>query len=464
MPAILKDLGLNKDENNIAGFIVDEIARKHTEVVCNDTNCQKYDFTLAKDLIDLVVGQVKVNLWVVLGTPSNYKFTDGKIREDRKTYLPDGQVSRQAYKDYLISLVNFVNSYGKKISGDPDWHVISWNIYNEVSSEYKNTFNNDTDMATTAYANLVIDSSEILRKLSPKSEIVLAGAGSGTDLQGGHGEFYKQVFSKIKQANLAYNPFDYWESHWFGEFDDYKANEKNYDVKDFVKFLPDSGYSDKGFVIRAGATYSGQDIQERKGMMNNYQSEKDQAGFLVKRFVYNVANGAKKIAWSTVYEREKYQGQNHVHFQYVSLIYDGYPDGASKNQKCIKEWLPCPDPGRGVKKLSYYAYKKLVEVLKGSDWNDIQIIQENDGVYVYKFKKNGKSIWVAWNDNSAEKNVTISEITSKEAGITALIPKYETGKDVTNYNTAFNEEVVSTREGGAVITLGKIPVFVEEKQ
>ena len=84
MPAILKDLGLSKDENGIAGFIVDEIARKHTEATCDDITCQKYDFTLAKDLIDLVVGQEKVNLWIVLGTPSNYKFTDGKIRGGRE--------------------------------------------------------------------------------------------------------------------------------------------------------------------------------------------------------------------------------------------------------------------------------------------------------------------------------------------------------------------------------------------
>ena len=282
LPAILKDLGLSKDENGIAGFIVDEIARKHTEATCDDITCQKYDFTLAKDLIDLVVGQEKVNLWIVLGTPSNYKFTDGKIRGDGKTYLPDGPVSRQAYKDYLTDLVNFVNAYGKKISGDSKWRAVSWNIYNEVNSEYKNTFNKDVGRATTAYANLVIDSSEILRKLSPQSKIVLAGAGSGTDLQGGHGEFYKQVFSKLKQANLDYNPFDYWESHWFGEFNNYKTNGKGYGAKDFIKFLQDNGYGDKEFVIRAGATYSGQDLQERKKLMANYQSERDQANFLVK--------------------------------------------------------------------------------------------------------------------------------------------------------------------------------------
>lgn len=461
LPAVLKDLGLSKDENGVAGFIVDEIARKHAEEICNDTACQKYDFTLAKDLIDLVVGQGKANLWIVLGTPSNYKFTDGKIRGDGKTYLPDGPISRQAYKDYLSNLVNFVNSHGKKVSGDSDWRAVSWNIYNEVSSEYKDTFENDIDKATEAYANLVIDSSEILRKLSPQSEIVLAGAGSGTDLRGGHGEFYKQVFSKIKQANLGYNPFDYWESHWFGEFKDYKANEKGYGAKDFIKSLQGGGYNDKGFVIRAGATYSGQDLQERKGLMNNYQSEQDQANFLVKRFVYNIANGAKKIAWSTVYERDKYQGERNVHFQYVSLIYDGYPDGVSKKQECVEGWLPCPDPGLGVKKLSYFSYKKIVEMLKGSDWNNIQTIQEKDGVYVYKLSKNGKPFWVAWNDNPTEKNVSISGIMSSRVKITEAIPKYKSGKEVVNYSSAFVAETKTVSGKTITVSLFSAPIYIE---
>jgi len=474
LPAVLKDLGLSKDENGVAGFIVDEIARKHTEdtATCSDTACSGYDFSEAKDLIDLVVGQGKANLWAVINAPSNYKFTDGKIRKDGKTYLPDGQISRQAYKGYLTEMVSFVNSYGKKVSGNSDWHVTQWNLSNEVSSEYKSTFNDDNfdikiDKATTAYANFVIDTSEILRKLSPQSKIVLAGEGSVSNLsnEGGASLFYKPLFSKLKQANLSYEPFDYWESHWFGNLTDYAKNKAGYGAKDFIQFLKDNGYGDKKFVIRAGGTYSGQDTKERKGFMNNYQSEQDQAKFLVKRFIYNLGAGVKYIPWSTIYERDKYQGERHVHFQYISLIYDGYPDGVSKKQKCadaeIKGMLPCPDPGMGVKKLSYYSYKKLIEVLKGSDWNNIQTIQEKDGVYVYKFNKNGKPVWVAWNDNNEGKRITISGITSNQVKITEAIPKYESGKEVTNYGSSFSAEIKQVSGGMAEIVLLNNPVYIE---
>jgi|SRR3989338_2530319 len=462
LPEILHALGLSKDKNG-AGFVVDIIGRKKAEVKCDDPECQ-YDFSQAKELIDLVVGRGETNLWIVIGSPSNYKFIDGKERKDKKTYLPDGPVSRQAYKDYLTALVNFVNSYGRKVSGNPDWHVVRWNLYNEVNAEYRQTFDKDIDRAATAYADFVIDSAEVLRNLSPQSKIVLSGAGSGTNLEEKHGEFYRLVFSKLKQSKIACEPFDYWESHWFGEFNNYAKNEIGYEAKDFIDFLKNNGYGDKEFLIRAGATYSGQDTQERKHLMDNYQSEQQQAGFLVKRFIYNLANGAKKIAWSTVYEHEKYQGDTHVHFNYMGLIYNGIPDGKSKKQKCAEGWLPCPDPGKSIKKLSYYTFKKLIEILKGSDWENIQTIREKNGVYVYKFTKQGKSIWVAWNDNKKQKEITISGINLNQVKITEAAPKYESGKDVKDYETAFNTETKSVSNGKITITLSDVSVFVEEKQ
>ena len=463
LPEILRDLGLTMDENG-AGFVVDEIARKRAERKCNDAKCKKFDFSQAKNLIDLVSGQGKTNLWIVIGSPSKYKFTDGIIRSNGKTYLPDGPISRQAYKDYLIALIDFVNSYGRKVSGNPDWYVVCWNLYNEVNAEYRDTFK-DIDRAATAYSNFVIDSAEILRNLSPQSKIVLAGAGSATDLLGKHGEFYQLVFLKLKQANLSYEPFDYWESHWFGKFKNYAKNEAGYGVKDFIDFLSVNGYGDKKFLIRAGGTYSGQDTQERKHLTDNYQSERDQSEFLVKRFIYNVAAGAKKIPWSTVYEHNEYQSGLHVLFNYIGLLYNGIPDGVSEKQKCTQGWLPCPDPGAGVKKLSYYTFKHLIEKLKGSDFDNIEVINDGnrDNLYLYKFNKQGLSIWVAWNDNIASKIIEISTGNARQVKITEAVPKYESGKEVVNYNIAFNTETKSISDGKITITLKDKPVFVEEK-
>ena len=471
LPEILHDLGLSKDKNS-AGFVIDIIGRKKAEVKCDDTGCQ-YDFSQAKELIDLVVGQGETNLWIVIGSPSNYKFVDGKERKVEKTYLPDGPVSLQAYKDYLTVLVNLVNSYGRKVSGNPDWYVVRWNLYNEVNAEYRNTFDKDISRAATAYVNFVIDSAEILRNLSPQSKIVLAGAGSATDLEGNHGEFYRLGFSKLKQSKLAYEPFDYWGSHWFWEFNNYAKNDAGYEAKDFINFLQNNGYGDKEFLIRAGATYSGQDTQERKHLTDNYQSEQKQAEFLIKRFIYNLANGVKKIPWSTIYEHKKYQGDLNVHFNYMGLIYNGIPDGVSKNQECVQGWLPCPDPGYGVKKLSYYTYKKLIEKLKGSDFDSIQTVKNGtvDNLYLYKLLKDDKPVYVAWWDyfkesgykNGGVKNITINNLDSSSVRITEAIPKYTTGAKVTDYNTAFTTETKAVSNGKITITLSGTPVFMEEE-
>lgn len=107
--------------------------------------------------------------------------------------------------------------------------------------------------------------------------------------------------------------------------------------------------------------------------------------------------------------------------------------------------------------------KIKVEILDGSDWNNIQTIQEKDGVYIYKFMKTGKPIWVTWNDNSGSKQVTISGISSGSVKTTEAVPKYESGKDVADYSTAFNTETKSVSNGKISITLGEKPVFAEEK-
>lgn len=142
----------------------------------------------------------------------------------------------------------------------------------------------------------------------------------------------------------------------------------------------------------------------------------------------------------------KYGGRDNNYFSNVGLVNNSRNGG-----------------GKSHKKLAYYAYKKMVEVLEGSDWDNIQTVQEKDGIYIYKFVKQGKPIWVAWNDNGAEKQITISGINSNQIKITEAVPKYESGKDVTNYSAAFKTETKTVSGGKITIILGDIPVFVEKK-
>ena len=145
-------------------------------------------------------------------------------------------------------------------------------------------------------------------------------------------------------------------------------------------------------------------------------------------------------------------------FDYTGLVYDGC-DFVNNKYECGSN--VGYDKGRGVKKLAYYTYKKMTEVLEGSDWDNIETIQEKDGVYVYKFTKNNKPVWVAWNDNDSEKQVTISGINSSSVKTTEAVPNYESGQEVMNYNTAFKTEAKQVTNNKLVTTLNETPVFVE---
>ena len=175
------------------------------------------------------------------------------------------------------------------------------------------------------------------------------------------------------------------------------------------------------------------------------QSEKEQARGEIISYIYAFAQGIDKVFRNQIIENapNKIVKMSGV-FEYYGLINNPSNDGKSH------------------KKLAYYTYKKMTETLEGSDWNNIQTVQESDGVYIYKFQKGSKKIWVAWNDNSASKTITISGITSNQIKITEAVPKYESGKDVTDYLTAFNTETKSVQGGKIIITLKDKPVFAEE--
>ena len=173
-------------------------------------------------------------------------------------------------------------------------------------------------------------------------------------------------------------------------------------------------------------------------------TEFEQARDIVRLYVYALSYGQKKLFWTNTLEYDWTQDDSNA-FDFMGLINN-----------------PKNKDGLSHKKLSYYTYKKMVEVLEGSDWDNIETIQEKDGGYIYKFLKNGKPIWVAWNDNDTEKQITISGINSSSVKITEAVPNYSSGKDVTNYLTAFSNKIVSAESGKVIIKIKDVPVFVEE--
>lgn len=260
----------------------------------------------------------------------------------------------------------------------------------------------------------------------------------------------------ISDFNIHYKPIldalggkyvDVMDFHWYGNATgDYKGAKEVYNYIRSV--LNADGFPNIPIWITEMGSYSG----DPSGNEWPLQTERQQALDYLKRFVYPLSFGVKKVfpAFGLM-EGFKYDGG---YFDFTGLIYDGWGQG---------------DLGLGVKKLSYYTYKKMTEVLEGSDWNNIQTIQESGDVYIYRFIKNNKPIYVAWWDyfNDATytqgktKQVSLTGLQGNSALITEAVPKFASGKDVTDYNTAFKTETKSVAGGQVTVTLGDSPVFVE---
>ncbi|MBI5846564.1 MAG: Ig-like domain-containing protein, partial [Nitrospirae bacterium] len=191
---------------------------------------------------------------------------------------------------------------------------------------------------------------------------------------------FDQHYKPILEA-LGGQYVDVMDFHWYGNATgDYLGTK---DVNDHVRAaLNANGFPTIPFWIAEMGSYSG-DPTSVKPVPFDYpfQTEHQQAMDYFKRFVYPLTFGVKKIfpAFGLM-EGFKYDGG---YFDYTGLIYDGW--GVN-------------DLGLGVKKLSYYTYKKMVEMLEGSDWKNIQTIQASGNVYIFRFTKNTVPIYAAWWD------------------------------------------------------------------
>jgi len=140
-------------------------------------------------------------------------------------------------------------------------------------------------------------------------------------------------------------------------------------------------------------TYSGTLNKGGRPDPATFQSEDAQARDVVKRYVYSLSLGVKKIfmAFGLV---EGFKGGD-GYFDHTGFIYDGVGND---------------DRGSGVKKKAYYAYKVMTSKLEGSDWNSVESVDlGKEDTYAFKFLRNGKPVYVVWWDNYEDELALIKE-------------------------------------------------------
>jgi hypothetical protein len=287
------------------------------------------------------------------------------------------------------------------------------------------------------YAELLEISYIAAKSECPDCKMLIAGPAY---LLGSTELFDKNITPILYELKGKY--VDVIDQHWFGNKEDYFSRSFINHIK---KRYEEAGFPDLDIWMTENGTYSGKPYSTRwQRIAPLYQSEKEQSVSLVKRYVYSISMGVRKVFWAFGMI-EGFQRDN-TYFDHTGLIYDGqFHD----------------DPGRGVKKLGYYSYKKMVEMLEGSDWDNIEV-KESNKLYLIKFikKSSRKSVWVAWNDNPEKKKLEIPGIQLNRVKITEAVPQYERGQEVRDFTESFNTKIVSAREG---IVLENVPVYIEEE-
>mgnify|MGYP001572454800 CR=1 FL=1 len=408
----LKDVGVNAisqhfsrryDDNGFPYFGLEEGGHNNNEIV-----------------VQLYVGTFNNYFWASINPVSTKGFkgdidsaTHEILDKDKDSsgprYLPASEAGFIEWQKWLETVFDYLDEH--KATGKLAYIQIG----NETDPDYAKNDEGERsdkpeDFYWDAYAKLVEKSYDIIKSRAPKTKIAIGALGAGRAILNGFQRPTLEYLSgKIDENGKVVNRgkrcggagcFDVYDYHDFSGYEEYKGRIACQPINcvkksgmEFITFektpanmkklLSDSGFTDKGLVIQQGGTYVGQD--SRVDDLENYQSEEDQASFLVKRAVHLSSQGVKQAMFGTYIEHSCYKGTIHNWFTMMGLTYNGIPKPeeipdcqTEKLEEFEKETcdgqLPCPDPGKGVKKFSYFSAKKLIETLKGSDWNKIEAI------------------------------------------------------------------------------------------
>ncbi len=282
------------------------------------------------------------------------------------------------------------------------------------------------------YAEVQKITYQAIKKSCPECQVLIAGDSEK--------EMYPPIFEILKGKYI-----DIIDHHFFGIENDYIK------IKTDLEFLKDSLLTNNfdlnrlKFWITETGTYSGSPSEKKL----SYQNEQSQARGLIKRYITAFGSaGVEEVFWAWGIKEGFHC--NCCQFDYTGLIYNGN----KPQQKCDAN--DTKDLGDGVKKLSYYSLKKLIEKIDG--FTEVEKI-DDDKNFVYKFIKNGKSVYVAWSEVGG--NITFKNINQDFILMTQTVPKYEQGEDVTNYIDAFEYKKILVKDGEAGVYLNEKPIFIE---
>lgn len=348
----------------------------------------------------------------------------GRNTSESARIIPSLPHDMDGYKKFVQATVERYDMDGKHDMPDLKWPVKYWSVEDEpFAKRYFNGTGAD-------YAVLLTAAYEAIKSADQDAKVICSMVrGTGWLDKSDPRSFMKAFFKKL--ANIGkHRPYDILDQHWLGTAPKTPQAEQ-YAV--YGEWLED---------IRNTASIYG---FEKAPFVNlelagTLEPETSHAADLLKRHIYLLASGIKKILWSGVKAAPDAMltpKQREDYFRKVCLI-----------------------SGKGVKKPAYYTYKLMVDILDGSDWSKTRAIKVAKGEFIYAFLKHDKPIWVAWNDNKRSTSRIKVPDTIQYVEVIESVPSADTGKDITDYSKVFKRERKSASNGFVDINVDETPVFV----
>lgn len=336
---------------------------------------------------------------------------------------------------YLAFLEKAVGRYRGSTLGSPS--VVYWEIENEPDFE---VFFGDSP---EAYARLLAASARAIRKANPAARVLCAGT-AGPGAKPGFNAFFPRVFTELDrlQTDPAERFFDVFSFHVYNELAASPLLLRKH-VKRLRAELSRWGYAEVPLWLTETATHSG--LPSDAPPHARPRSEAEQATDLFKVYLGAGAAGVSKVFWVTLTEWSGFGGVTNGFWDNVGLIHNPRNGG-----------LP-------HRKLAYYTFRKLAEVLDGCELRDTAAVRERGGVFVYKLARKGRAVWAAWSDLATARNITIPGVASRSVRITEAVPDVQFAENATGDGTRFRTEERPVANGAVVIHLERVPLLIEEK-
>lgn len=304
----------------------------------------------------------------------------------------------------------------------------------------------------TDYADLLRVTATAIKTADPAATVLAAGVIPMLDSQGRFSTDALRNYKKNIVAKLSAPSIDVFDIHYYGNaMGDYRKFKELYDY--YRSALDQDGLSNVKIWVTEMGTYSGEPRgKETEKVMHvpagasTRQSETLQAADVVKRYVFTLALGVKKV-FLAFGLKEGFENTG-SYFDMTGLVFDG---------------RFAHDRGNNAPKIAYYTYKMMTEKLSDCDWNQIESIAvARKNVLAYKISKTNSSeylyvVWWDWFNESQDLQGAVSRVELPFAGRTAA----NITQAVTDSRGQRSVTRIPAQNNKILVPLGESPVFVE---